>query len=160
MRRMEKITVGLVSGLIAGFAALGIGGRIAMRLVSIAEGNPGRFSIGGTMFVLVVFSVIGIILSVPFATLQGCMRSSNLRKGATFGLLLMLVIVWAMPLLPLLLAKDGADGLNFASIITRTLFSALFLGYGVIVASVSERLDKIGASSARTPRHLFEGWLS
>ena len=146
MRWMEKITVGLISGLIAGFAVLGIGGRIAMRLIAMAEGQPPKFTAGGTLAVLVVFSIIGMILSVPFATLQGCMRSSNLRKGATFGLLLMLVIVWAMPLLPLLLAKDGADGLNFASIITRTLFSALFLGYGVIVASVSDRLYKVEAS--------------
>ena len=117
-----------------------------MRLIAMAEGQPPKFTAGGTLGVLVVFSIIGMILSVPFATLQGYMRSSNLRKGATFGLLLMLVIVWAMPLLPLLLAKDGADGLNFASIITRTLFSALFLGYGVIVASVSDRLYKVEAS--------------
>jgi hypothetical protein len=139
---IERISAGLISGLIAGFTVLGIGGRMAMRLVSIAEGKPARFTIGGTVFVLLAFSVIGIILSVPFATLQKYLPSSNLRKGATFGLLLMLVIVWALPLL----ANDGADELNLASIVARTLFSALFLAYGVIVASVSERLDKIKAS--------------
>jgi hypothetical protein len=139
---IERISAGLISGLIAGFTVLGIGGRMAMRLVSIAEGKPARFTIGGTVFVLLAFSVIGIILSVPFATLQKYLPSSNLRKGATFGLLLMLVIVWAPPLL----ANDGADELNLASIVARTLFSALFLAYGVIVASVSERLDKIKAS--------------
>jgi hypothetical protein len=58
----------------------------------------------------------------------------------------MVVIVWAMPLLPLLFAKDGAEGLSFASIVGRTLFSALFLGYGVIVASVNDRVNKIEAS--------------
>ena len=60
------------------------------------------------------------------------------------GLLLMLVIVWLMPLLPLL-AGARADELSFASIVGRALFSALFLGYGVIVASVNERLSKIEA---------------
>ena len=138
MRWMEKITVGVISGLIAGFAVLGIGGRIAMRLVAIAEGKAGKFTIGGTLGVLVVFSIIGVILSVPFATLQGYLPSSNLRKGATFGLLLMLVIVWVPPLL----ANDGADWLSLTSIVGRTLFSALFLGYGLTVASVSERRDK------------------
>ena len=56
----------------------------------------------------------------------------------------MLVIVWMMPLLPLL-AGARADELSFASIVARTLFSTLFFGYGVIVASVSERLSKIEA---------------
>jgi len=140
---MDKLMAGMISGLIAGFAVLGIGGRIAMRLIAMAEGQPLTFTARGTFGVLVFFSISGMILSVPFATLQGYMRSSNLRKGATFGLFLMLVIVWVMPLLPLLLAKDAADGLNFASIVGRTLFSALFLGYGVIVASVSERLNRI-----------------
>ena len=114
-----------------------------MRLIAMAEGQPPKFTARGTLGVLVVFSIIGMILSVPYATLQGYMRSSDLRKGITFGLFLMLVIVWAMPLLPLLLANDGADQLNFASVVGRTLFSALFLTYGVIVASVSEQLDKI-----------------
>ena len=140
----DRFGFGLMSGLIAGFAVLGIGGRIAMRLVSIAEGQPSRFTARGTFGVLMVFSVIGIILSVPFATFQGYLGSSNLRKGATFGLLLMLVIVWVMPLLPLL-AGARADELSFASIVARTLFSALFFGYGVTVASVSERLSKIEA---------------
>jgi len=142
MSWIDRIGAGLFSGLIAGFAVLGIGGRIAMRLVSIAEGQTPKFTTRGTLAVLVVFSIIGIILSVPFATIQGYMRGSNLRKGTTFGLLLMLVIVWAMPMVPLLLANDGADGLNFASIVARTLFSALFLSYGVIVASVSGRLGR------------------
>ena len=92
-----------------------------------------------------VFSIIGIVLSVPFATFERYLGSSNLRKGVTFGLLLMLVIVWVMPLLPLL-ADARADELSFASIVARTLFSALFVGYGVTVASVSDRLYKVEAS--------------
>jgi hypothetical protein len=145
MSWIERISAGLISGLIAGFAVLGIGGRIAMRLIAMAEGQPPKFSTRGTLGVLMVFTIIGMILSVPFATFQGYMRSSNLRKGATFGLFLMLVIVWAMPLVPLLLSNGGADPLNFASIVARTLFSALFLCYGVLVATVSERLYKLEA---------------
>jgi uncharacterized membrane protein YagU involved in acid resistance len=144
MQWLERIRSGLISGLIAGFAVLGIGGRLAMRLISIADGKPGRFTVGGTMFVLVIFSVFGLILSVPFATLQKYLKSSNLRKGATFGLLLMLAIVWVMPLLPLLADAQG-DEINLSWIVARTLFSVLFFAYGVIVASVSERLDKIEA---------------
>jgi len=146
MRWTEKITVGLISGLIAGFSVLGIGGRIAMRLIAMAQGQPQKFTARGTLGVLVVFSIIGMILSVPFAALQGHMRSSNMQKGATFGLLLTLVIVWAMPMVPLVLGNDGADGLSSGSIAARILFSVLFLAYGVIVASVSERLEKIEVS--------------
>ena len=69
-----------------------------------------------------------------------------MQKGATFGLLLTLVIVWAMPMVPLVLGNDGADGLSSGSIAARILFSVLFLAYGVIVASVSERLEKIEVS--------------
>jgi hypothetical protein len=141
MRWIEKICAGLVSGLIAGFAVLGIGGRISMRLIAIAQGQAPKFTVRGTLGVLLVFSIFGMILSVPFATLQRYLPNSNLRKGATFGLLLTLLIVWAMPLLPLL-ADARADELDFASIVARTLFSALFLAYGVIVASVSEWLDQ------------------
>ena len=53
--------------------------------------------------------------------------------------------ILGMPLLPLL-ADARADELSFASIVARTLFSALFFGYGVIVASVSDRLYKLEAS--------------
>jgi hypothetical protein len=67
-----------------------------------------------------------------------------LRKGATFGLLLMLAIVWVMPLVPLI-ADGQADEISLSWIVTRTLFSALFLSYGIIVASVNERLEKIEA---------------
>jgi hypothetical protein len=145
MSSTDRIIAGLVSGLIAGFTVLGIGGRITMRLIAMAEGQPPKFTARGTLGVLVVFSIIGIILSVPFATLQGHMRSSNLRKGATFGLLLMLMIVWAMPLVPLLMG-DRIEELSFASIVARALFSVLFLGYGLTVATVSEQLFRIEAS--------------
>ena len=133
---MQLIHRVLVSGLIAGFTVLGVGGRIAMRFIGIAEGKSPTFTIGGTFAVFLIFGVFGIILSVPFAALQGYLSSSSLRKGATFGLLLTLMIVWAMPLLAL-----DADGLNFASIVGRVLFSALFLGYGLTVATVSAWLD-------------------
>jgi hypothetical protein len=136
MPLIHRISAGLFSGLIAGFAVLGIGGRIAMRLIGMAEGKPPTFTIGGTLAVLLIFSIFGIILSVPFATLQDYLPSSSLRKGATFGLFLMLMIVWAMPLLAL-----DADGLNFAAIVGRVLFSALFLGYGLTVAKVSAWLQ-------------------
>jgi hypothetical protein len=148
MHRGERIIAGSIAGLIAGFAVLGIGGRVSMRLIAMAEGQPLTLTVRGTLGVLVAFSIIGMILSVPFATLQGYMRSSNLRKGATFGLFLMLLIVWAMPLVPLI-ADGGMDPLNFASIVARTLFSALFLVYGVVVASVSERLNSFDQSSER-----------
>jgi len=139
MHWTDRIAAGLISGLIAGFAVLGIGGRIAMRLIAMAEGQKLTFTARGTFGVLMVFSIIGVILSVPFATLQGYLRSSNLRKGATFGLLLMLLIVWAVPL-AIAVATEDASTLNFASLVARTLFSVLFLGYGVVMATVSKQL--------------------
>ena len=77
----------LVSGLAAGLV-LGVGFRVAMRVVAIMEGLEPEFTVAGTMFILIVGGVFGLIVGPVYGAIRTVLPGSVLVRGAIAGAVL------------------------------------------------------------------------
>lgn len=50
----------VVAGALSGLVILGVGGRVAMRLIGVQNGQPGAWTVGGTMTVIFMGVVSGV----------------------------------------------------------------------------------------------------
>ena len=73
-------------GLLAGLF-IGVGARIGMGAITIANGGPQRFTASGTLTVILTFASYGIVLGVVY---EGLFRRLLRRKGLAYGGLLTL----------------------------------------------------------------------
>lgn len=81
----------LVVGIALGLAILGIGGRIAMRVIAHATNVAPAFSLGGTMTVVFMGAVSGAAGGLIYALLARFLPDRALIRGALFGVLLTLL---------------------------------------------------------------------
>ena len=138
-RPFVEAGIGVAAGIVAG-VLWGIGARIAMRAVALADGGHTEFTIGGTLLILFVGGLFGIPLGLLFAAVRRWLPGSGLRKGLSFGggLLALLVVPFA-----LLGASDiGGDVLDAPVLIGTGMFASLFVAYGLTVAAAMERLER------------------
>jgi hypothetical protein len=132
---LNLLSVALISGLIAGLVA-GAGSRIAMRFVAIAGSIETDLTIGGTLFILVLGAVLGIIFALPFFFLQRFIPLATRWASTLYGLILALIFV--VP--PFLLAPEGE--LGFVSpALGIALFAPLALLYGIVLGEAAVRLE-------------------
>ena len=75
-------------GLLAGIF-IGVGARLGMWAIVIANGNEWNFSVSGSLAVVGVFSTLGIALGLIY---EGLLRSILRRSGLIFGFLLTLAL--------------------------------------------------------------------
>jgi hypothetical protein len=80
------VAVAACCGLLAG-VFIGVGARIGMGAITIANGAPQRFTVSGTVSVLITFSSFGIALGVIY---EGLFRHLLRRNGLAYGGLLTL----------------------------------------------------------------------
>lgn len=97
------IVAALAAGCLAGII-LGASARIAMGLLALAMGNPIRLTLPGTLFVVAVFSGLGMVLSLPYV---GFVRILTGGRPLAYGIIL--VLVTFQPLV-----RTAADDLNSA----------------------------------------------
>ncbi len=130
----------LLLGGAVGFVVLGIGGRIAMRAIGIANGVPTGFSIGGTATVVLLGLASGIGGGLLYALLYRFVLRPRLVRSALFTLALVLLTLRGLrPIQPLALEW----------------FMPLALGYGAIVDVIYSRW-----ASRRTARTVSESTTS
>ena len=82
----RDVAVAACCGLLAGIF-IGVGARIGMGAITIANGDPQRFTVSGTVSVLFTFSSFGIVLGVIYV---GLFRHLLRRNGLAYGGLLTL----------------------------------------------------------------------
>lgn len=83
---LRGVAVAACCGLLAG-VFIGLGARVGMGAITIANGEPQRFTASGTASVIVIFSSYGIVLGVVYEVLfRGLLR----HRGLAFGALLTL----------------------------------------------------------------------
>lgn len=70
--------------------------RIAMRVVAILAGARPEFSVGGTVGILIVFAILGIIAAFPYPIVQRWLPGPSAVKGLCYGMLLaaLICILW------------------------------------------------------------------
>ena len=83
---LRVVAVAACCGLLAG-VFIGVGARIGMWAITVANGAPQRFTASGTASVDVIFSSLGIVLGVVYALL---FRRPLRHRGLAYGGLLTL----------------------------------------------------------------------
>jgi len=83
---LRGVAISACCGLLAGLF-IGVGARVGMGAITIANGDPQRLTASGTFTVVVTFSSFGVVLGVVY---EGLFRRLLRRKGLAYGGLLML----------------------------------------------------------------------
>lgn len=141
--------VGLVSGAAAGVIIGGIGSRLAMRFIALANneldglrtenGNiAGELTLDGTLDLIAFGGIfLGILGGFIYVTVRRWVPGSGLWKGVAFGVLLFSVTG------SLVIDDENRDFKLFdPPALTIGLFALLFPGYGIVVSLLVERFDK------------------
>ena len=121
----------LAAGALAGLP-MGIGARVAMRVVAVLGDQPTGFSISGTLLILVVFIVAGLILAAPFALVLAALPGRPRLSGLLYGLLLTGVLI-----VPPFLNPQGELTL-VSPLVGIALFGSLTGGYGILLGLLSQ----------------------
>lgn len=112
--------VAALLGLVIGTVVLGIGGRLAMRGIALVQGRAPGFSIGGTMTVIFMGAVFGIIGSLIFAGTRALVPGSRVVRGSLFWVILVLITL---------------RGLSPLDVPKLAFFLPLILGYGTLLTA-------------------------
>ncbi len=83
---LKGVAVSAGCGWLAG-VLIGVGARVGMGAITVANGAPQRLTASGTLTVVVTFSSFGIVLGVVYEVL---LRRLLRRRGLAYGLLLTL----------------------------------------------------------------------
>lgn len=135
MKNSRKAIIGFAGGMLAGLFVLGIGGRIIMRFIALLAGITPGFGIGGTLEVLAFGLIIGLPSGLIFPFVASYFPGSKFVKGGVYGILVFLTVI----LLP---GEAKKVAFMFPEIFpfTVSIFLALFLVYGVVLATLITRL--------------------
>lgn len=138
----HRFSNSIVAGILSSFLFLGIGGRIAMRFIAILAGQEPRFTVEGTIAILLFSTFIGIISGALFPVAARHLPSPSAAKGGTWGMLLFVVLI---PMLP---EDIHHEALYFKHLLplTITLFGLLFILFGLTA-------EFLGRALCSTIRH-------
>ncbi len=88
------------------------------------------FSIGGTLFIIGLGAILGVLPGLVFSFLQPVFRGSILLKSGLFGLLLSVMIV-----VPILLIEPEGELALLPQGVIAALFGPIPLIYGLVMGS-------------------------
>jgi hypothetical protein len=115
----------VILGAVIGFVVLGIGSRIGMRGIAVAQGQPGGFTWGGTSSVLFMGVVAGVGGAVALVGARSLRRLPQVARGALYwGVLIFLT----------------ARGLNPIDMTRVAWLAPWVLVYGVALQYISCRV--------------------
>lgn len=121
---------GLVGGMVAGAMA-----RIAMRVVAIIAGERPEFSVMGTIGILIIFALLGLIAVFPYLMVRRWLPGRYPTKGLLYGVVLAMLIC-----IPFFRTSEGELGI-VSPVIGAALFAPIGVVYGVVVVGLLERVE-------------------
>ncbi len=150
----------IVAGALAGLISAGIGSRVVMRIIAIlnddrdgvmtdASATVGEISFGGTMGLLVLGSVAGVLGGLLYLGLRRWLWVPPAWRGLAFGLVTLVTV--GQPLFD----PANVDFQIFEPVVVViALFAALFLINGLILAPLADRIhpEPVYAPGMRVPR--------
>ncbi len=133
-RALGGVAVSACCGLLAG-VFIGVGARIGMGAITIANGAPQRLTASGTFTVVVTFSSFGIVLGVVYEVL---FRRLLRRRGLAYGGLLTLCTCYplAHAAAQQLTARPALTALVTLSVL---LVGLMWLPYGFALEALLSR---------------------
>jgi hypothetical protein len=134
---MIAFVASLVAGLVTGLLARG-----AMKILALAGGvsfdfPSGRFTVEGTLSILLVPMLQGILLALLLLAVRRFLPGAGWRKALSYG-----IAAFVFPGLVLLTDRE----FNLTPVnqyFGRLLFAPIYFAYGFIVGVVIERLDPV-----------------
>jgi hypothetical protein len=133
---LKQAGVGLLSGLIAGLV-LGIGARFAMRAVALAAHRATEFSVEGTLMIVLIGCILGLISGPGFVAARRRLPRSQVWSGPLYGVLVLLVLI---PLMPPPIQQEITQSSDRLPLIIG-LFGLVFIAYGMTLQSIVARLS-------------------
>ena len=137
----------MLPGLIAGFVAGGVGSRLAMRIMAMTSGaargletdfgaTVGEITIGGTLFLLIAGSVLGMVGGIAYVAIRQLLPGSGWVKGLIFGMLLLALAG------RFLVSPGNRDFVILSPAgLAVGMFAALPVLYGLLLVPLQERLE-------------------
>ncbi len=136
---LGRVAPALLAGLECGVLVLGIGGRLAMRLIALASAQPPVFSIAATLEVLAAGAWRGAVGGTVYLALRRLAgRLSPWVGGLVTGLLL-----FAFAVITLRRSIRGQIAALDIGPLTAGLFGAVFVLYGLALPYVAARLSRV-----------------
>ena len=141
--RTGALPGGVFAGALFGALLGGVGGRIVMRLIALIDsstdgaqtdfGTIGEITIGGTITLLVLSTIAGVVGGVIYVALRRWLPWSGAARGLFFGLMMMFG--------PGFIALGEVDlQIVEPALPIFAMFVALIVLYGVGVALLTDRL--------------------
>jgi hypothetical protein len=131
---VKSVAAAAVLGLLAG-VFIGLGARLGMSAITIANGDALRLTLAGTSTVVFTFSSAGIFLGVVYEVL---FRQPLRRHGAAYGGLIALV-TWYPLAHAAAQQLTGAPALFPFLIISGMLVALMWLPFGVALEALLRR---------------------
>jgi len=135
-RLLRRVRITVMAGLIGG-VTVGIGARLAMRVVALTDDTPGTLlTAGGTLGIVIVLLMSSLPLAVVYVAIERFLRGSDLRKGLTYGA--------AILVFPGALFLGGGGEITEIGVpaLNLPMFASLFVLYGVVVARAVGWLER------------------
>ncbi len=137
MHPWKQLGLALLAGTVAGVLVLGVGGRLAMRALAWAAGQPPEFSVAGSLEVLTAGAWRGAVGGVLYFALARILRNPGVGRGLALG-----IFLYGFTLATLRSEIRGiASALDLVAW-SVLLFGAIFLLYGL---SLELALGRVGA---------------
>lgn len=157
---INRLGAALATGAVLGATIGGAGARIAMRVVALlGDGQPG-FTAGGTLAIVIIGGVLGVLGGLGFALLCGLLRMGrgeetsplprSIAAGAVYGGALAV-----LSSLPFFLTREGELALA-SPVVGAALFAWIPLAYGLALGTAVPSVER---RIATTPRTVDLGWL-
>ncbi len=136
-RLLRSSGIGIMSGLIAGVLVLGLSGRIAMRVVALANGEEPRFTVLGTLAVLAAFGVLSAPLGLAFVAWFRFLPRAGVWSGAGFGIVLFILVAGLI-----IVRRGGVGDLANHLVSGSALLGGLLVLHGVGLSIATEWVER------------------
>lgn len=123
---------GPVVGAVLGLPVLGIGSRIAMRLVAVGTNRPGAFTLEGSLTVIFYGVVAGLAGGAIYAILARFLPRRTAIRSIIFGVIIVLLTL---------------RGVSPATAFTLSLFLPLTVAYAILLDVIWRRSPVAGAAA-------------
>lgn len=151
MKLIRRIGIGALAGGVAGFLVAGIGGRIAMRVVALAEGADPDFTIGGTIFAMGALALLAMPFALVYVLTAQHMSEAEWRAPVLGGLYFLLLVGLSL-LRP---SGSGLGELAISPVVGTGLFAGVLALNGLAVHKLAGRLERIMPPVQRTIRSML-----
>lgn len=152
---LNRFFAACLAGAVTGLLIGGIISRLAMRVVALLIGSPGSFSLEGTLGILLIGGVFGVIFGGLYAFLRHAFPLRPIWRGAAYGGLWAVLVCYFFAV-----NREGELGL-IGPAAGMALFAPIPVLQGVGIGWLLPRLEEWleNGHSRSVPLHWFAGLL-